>query len=1161
MRSFTGIGAACGISFGLFVGLLEHASAQVIPDDTLGAEGSELLPREAGGLQIEGGAVRGESLFHSFTEFSIDTGEVVYFANPAEIETILGRVTGDVRSDILGRLGVDGNASLYLINPNGVVFGPEAQLDMAGSLFISTAPSFDLGGGFSFSAVEPTTVPLLTINVTPGLQLGQDVSGAIIASGATLSVGDELTLVSDVVELEGGLLEANGDLLVRANQLLLRDGAFIISEAGTEAGGDIAIEVGTLLLEEGANILSTSTGEGTGGDVIIRASESVTLRSSDPVNFASIRSVVSAGATGDAGDLSITADELALDNGASITSDAFSESTGNVGDLTVNVRRLLAEGGSIVSSLAGSEGAGGALTIRASESIVMNGSSLGALAVEGSGDAGDLSITADTLSLTDSDILSSTSFESIGNAGDLTIDVGRLVAEGNSLISSATNTEGDGGSLTIRASESIALNSSTISSASFDGAGDAGDVSITADTFFLDGGSFIQSNAFSELTSNAGDLTINVRRLIAEGGSIISSAAFSDAAGGTLTIRATESIAMDASSFESAAVEGAGDAGDLSITAGELWLNNDSFVQGNAFAASTGNAGDLGIDVRRLIIEDGSAISSSTFSEGAGGVLTIRASESIAMNAGAIAAAAVAGAGDAGNLIITTGELSLDEGSRIQSNAFPESTGDAGDLTIDVRRLVAGNSAITSSTASDGAGGVLSIRASGLIAMNASTILSSAIEGAGDAGVLAITADELFLDAGSSIQSSVFSASTGNAGNLTIDVARNLTLANGSIISSETAGVGNAGNLTIRALESVELRGEGQAGVPSLILTEVRPNATGDARNLMIATGRLLLEDGTRISTSSLGAGEAGFLRIEATEEVFITDESFLAAITAGGGPVGGLSITTPQLTVQDSGRLLVSSEGDFPAGTLTVNADQIRLSDLASLRAETEAGDEGNITLNAEGILLQDDSSITTSATKVATGGSIDINALSFLLLLDRSRVDARASEGQGGNINITTELFLQSEGSVIDASSALGVDGTVNFEVVETDVPTEAEALPTTFARAELDQRCVSSQSALGTSRFIRTGRGGLPVDADATGNAGLWEDLRFSEPGVEEAQSFNSVPLEAIAEPSANAESVVEAQDWHRTEAGLVVLTADSMSVTPYSALRTRANCQAG
>lgn len=251
MGHFSSAISVCVITIGLLYCSAKHTYAQVVPDSTLGNESTELSPREAGGIQIEGGAVRGESLFHSFEEFSVDTGEAVYFANPAAIEAILGRVTGGVRSDILGTLGVDGTASLYLINPNGIVFGPDAQLDIAGSLFLSTAPSVDLGGGINFSAVEPSSVPLLTVSVTPGLQLGQDLSGEIVSRAETLRVGDGLTLAAGSVELQGGQVEVGSSLDVLAGQVLL---------------------------EDGARIISINTGESGGGDITIRAIESVELR-------------------------------------------------------------------------------------------------------------------------------------------------------------------------------------------------------------------------------------------------------------------------------------------------------------------------------------------------------------------------------------------------------------------------------------------------------------------------------------------------------------------------------------------------------------------------------------------------------------------------------------------------------------------------------------------------------------------------------------------------------------------------------------------------------------------------------------------------------------------------------------------------------------------
>ncbi|NEO42033.1 MAG: filamentous hemagglutinin N-terminal domain-containing protein [Moorea sp. SIOASIH] len=88
-----------------------YALAQITPDQTLGNESSVVTPNltirgEPGDL-IEGGAVRGSNLFHSFQDFNVGQLQRVYFANPAGIENILSRVTGSNISNILGTLGVD----------------------------------------------------------------------------------------------------------------------------------------------------------------------------------------------------------------------------------------------------------------------------------------------------------------------------------------------------------------------------------------------------------------------------------------------------------------------------------------------------------------------------------------------------------------------------------------------------------------------------------------------------------------------------------------------------------------------------------------------------------------------------------------------------------------------------------------------------------------------------------------------------------------------------------------------------------------------------------------------------------------------------------------------------------------------------------------------
>ncbi|NJL45512.1 MAG: filamentous hemagglutinin N-terminal domain-containing protein, partial [Leptolyngbyaceae cyanobacterium SM2_3_12] len=163
-------GAACvylALAGALVLVPMNPTPAQIIPDTTLGAEGSLVSPgMEVGGEManlIEGGAIRGGNLFHSFLDFNVDAGGRVYFANPAGIESILSRVTGGDPSNIFGTLGVDGGADLFLINPNGIVFGEMARLDIAGSFYASTAAAIPLGDGV-YSATEPEQSQLLTVN-------------------------------------------------------------------------------------------------------------------------------------------------------------------------------------------------------------------------------------------------------------------------------------------------------------------------------------------------------------------------------------------------------------------------------------------------------------------------------------------------------------------------------------------------------------------------------------------------------------------------------------------------------------------------------------------------------------------------------------------------------------------------------------------------------------------------------------------------------------------------------------------------------------------------------------------------------------------------------------------------------------------------------------
>src|SRR4028119_382207 len=216
------------ISVGIYLLLLSGylslfplgAIAQIIPDNTLGPESSQIVPDTINNLpsdRISGGATRGASLFHSWREFNIGEGRGAYFENPSGITNIFSRVTGGNQSNILGTLGVLGNANLFLINPKGIVFGPNARLDVRGSFLTSTADSIVFNNGVEFSSANPQGSPLLTVNIPVGLRFREN-PGAIVNTssvtqvieGTTIPVGLAVTPGQTLAMVGGDVIFNNG---------------------------------------------------------------------------------------------------------------------------------------------------------------------------------------------------------------------------------------------------------------------------------------------------------------------------------------------------------------------------------------------------------------------------------------------------------------------------------------------------------------------------------------------------------------------------------------------------------------------------------------------------------------------------------------------------------------------------------------------------------------------------------------------------------------------------------------------------------------------------------------------------------------------------------------------------------------------------------------
>ncbi|MGB3614523.1 MAG: filamentous hemagglutinin N-terminal domain-containing protein, partial [Elainellaceae cyanobacterium] len=295
------------------------AQSIIVPDDTLGEERSQVLQNFNGTPNevITGGAQRGQNLFHSFEEFNIAEGRGAFFDSPAGLENIFSRVTGGNVSNILGTLGTTGASvpDLYLMNPNGIMFGPNASLDLGGAFTATTADAIGFGQE-AFSALVPE-VPSDLLSVDPSAFFFNQVPGAIVnrAQGGT---GDRRGLINS-----GGVTVLGGDVLLEQG--------YVTTETG-------AIQVGGLA--EPGTVELSSNGDVTFPTAVARST----------INIANGRLSTLAG-----GNLAVWADALQVSGSFIITSTPIAV---RAGDITIDATSILLQENSFVDSL-GLEGSSG----------------------------------------------------------------------------------------------------------------------------------------------------------------------------------------------------------------------------------------------------------------------------------------------------------------------------------------------------------------------------------------------------------------------------------------------------------------------------------------------------------------------------------------------------------------------------------------------------------------------------------------------------------------------------------------------------------------------------------------------------------------------------------------------------------------------------------
>lgn len=192
------------------------AAAQSIvpaPDNT----GTAVTPGPTGRYDITGGSRSkdGANLFHSFTQFGLNSGEIANFRSNPGIKNILGRVVGGDASLINGLIQVSGgNSNLFLMNPAGVIFGTNARLDLSGSFFATTASGIGFDNHwFNGTGANDYAALVGTPNAFAfGAQSGSIVNAGKLAVGN----GQNLTLLGGTVISTGELSAPGGQITVAA---------------------------------------------------------------------------------------------------------------------------------------------------------------------------------------------------------------------------------------------------------------------------------------------------------------------------------------------------------------------------------------------------------------------------------------------------------------------------------------------------------------------------------------------------------------------------------------------------------------------------------------------------------------------------------------------------------------------------------------------------------------------------------------------------------------------------------------------------------------------------------------------------------------------------------------------------------------------------------
>jgi len=1071
----------CYISIsGVFVAsyftVILSATAQIVPDQTLPV--NSLVTINGSIHTINGGTTNGVNLYHSFQDFSVPTNNTVHFHNAANIQNILTRVTGNSVSNIDGLVRANGNANLFLLNPNGITFGANAKLDIGGTFVGSTANNFKFSDGSEFSATNPQAPPLLTTSITPGLQYGTSSTGATIINRGNLAAAQDLVVNADKLDLQGQL-QAGRDLILQAQDINIRD---------TANSPFVAASGRNLLLQGNQSIdifalNHPNSGLWSGGNMV--------LRSPNPVigdaHFYAGANLKVEKLNGTIGDLISPNDPVILANG-NVTLGDYTGASLHIlagGSVTLNNVTINSTGAvnttinphnvalfNAISSYANLstfslsdyqaiKNSNGSVqdVIPVQIPITIDGSTQATLDVRAGVDWTQLG-GLPTSPLV-SGVVPSPTYTNPPTRADITVNGNIRINQPSGLvlltnqfmpkplqgnisvqeINTGTNIVGaNAGDIRIYGSGDINLNSNLIaySEPNIGNAGNGGSVAISSysGNIKMDADLYTDSFTLSGKASNGGKISFS-----SYSGNIILDNIYIE----------SSSFSYSGNSANAGSVSLTSHSGNITITR-PIWKSPSVSLalgtSGNGGAVSFATySGDITIkSVRSFFGDTGTYLDSGTYSgsrsSGNGGTF------SLASNSGNISLIDAplnsstasyssspldyAGNGGAISLATASGNIMLDN-LTLYSYSFAQSAnsrnGGAISLYSESGNIQMNNSTLSAYSfaplASSQHGGKVSIATingnitSALTSYILSFSISKAGSQSGNGGEVVLTAKNKISNLG------LFTSSAfGRAGTVNINGLGDLTIANLQVITSKTV------NFPKRAYDIND---------PNTFITTIfGPGQSGRSGDVIITGLRNLIFDNTLILSTTQGLDPAGNIFITSANGITFQNNSQVLSNTNSIGNAGNININAGQgITFTDNSQVTAQTSSNGKAGNIDLRAgNSILFTAGTGLFANTtlgSTGDGGNITIDPQYVTLQDGATIAVGSLGSGLGGNISIFA-NYLSLFNGSSITASTASTNGGNItlHVPSILLLRHASNITTTAgtaSAGGNGGNINI------------------------------------------------------------------------------------------------------------------------------------